>query len=49
MIDSRYEHTAREQAVKIAKANERLAEILRLDPRYKTTVEEALKEVGKDE
>lgn len=45
MIDSRYEHTAREQAVKIAQADERMAQILQLDERYGPFVQQALAEV----
>ena len=49
MIDSKYEFAARDQAVRLAKADERLAEILRLDKRYGAKVREALGEVSDDE
>jgi len=49
MIDSRYEWAAKDQAIQIAKADERLAEILLLDERYGRPVREALEEAGKDE
>lgn len=49
MIDSRYEHSAREQAVKIAQADERMAQILQLDERYGPFVQQALAEVSDNE
>lgn len=49
MIDSRYEHSAREQAVKIAQADERMAQILMLDERYGPFVQQALGEVSDNE
>lgn len=42
MIDGKYEHTAREAAAKIARADSRLAEILQLDDRYSSVVKAAL-------
>lgn len=49
LIDSRYESLAKDQAVRIAKADEHLAEILMLDTRYGATVKTALEEVNGNE
>lgn len=49
LIDSKYESLGREQAVQIAKADEHLAEILRLDERYGVAVKTALGEVSENE
>lgn len=45
LIDSKYESLAKDQAVQIAKADEHLAELLRLDTRYGEAVKTALGEV----
>lgn len=49
IIDSKYESLAKDQAVQIAKADEHLAEILRLDTRYSREVRTALGEVSENE
>lgn len=49
LIDSRYESLAKDQAVQIAKADEHLAELLRLDERYGQSVKQALGEVSENE
>lgn len=49
MIDSKYKYAAEEQAVKIAKADDRLADILLLDERYGAAVKAALEEVSENE
>lgn len=49
LIDSKYESLGKEQAVQIAKADDRLAEILRLDERYGESVRKALGEVSDNE
>lgn len=49
IIDSKYESLAKDQAVQIAKADEHLAEILRLDTRYSREVRTALGEVSDNE
>ncbi|MDE7280368.1 MAG: hypothetical protein K2N36_01330, partial [Ruminiclostridium sp.] len=46
LIDSKYESLAKDHAVQIAKADEHLAELLRLDTRYGEAVKTALGEVG---
>lgn len=43
LIDQKYPSLAQDTAIKIAKADERLAELLLLDPRYSKAVTEALK------
>lgn len=49
LIDSKYESLGREQAIQIAKADEHLAEILRLDERYGAAVRKELGEVSENE
>lgn len=49
LIDSKYKFSAELQAVKIAKADSRLAELLLLDERYSEEVEKALEGVANDE
>jgi len=49
LIDSKYESLAKDQAVQIAKADEHLAELLRLDTRYGAAVKTALGEVSENE
>lgn len=49
LIDPAYPALAKDRAVKIARADNKLAEILRLDSRYETAVKDALGEVSDNE
>ena len=49
LIDSKYPVLAQGEAIKIARADNRLAEILQLDSRYKTAVTTALNEANNNE
>lgn len=49
IIDGKYESLGREQAIQVAKADEHLAEILRLDERYGAAVRKELGEVSENE